>query len=1125
MAAMWYLRAMRQTWCQGIATALIDVFIKDIQTGAIRRVSTDALGAGGNAASTSARISADGHFVTFASAATNLVPGDTNYRTDIFIKDLLTGEIQLLTGNAAGTQALGDSYRPDLTSDGRKIVYESWASNLVSGDSNNAGDVFLVTNTLGLPSTGFDRVLASTSYTLPDAVESLQLTGSLAINGTGNALDNTLVGNAGANRLTGGAGNDTLDGGAGLDTAVFSGSKAGYTLTRTSSGMTAASAADGTDALINIERLQFTDKTLAFDLDGNAGQAYRLYQAAFDRVPDQGGLGYWIDQMDSGTGLSQVATGFINSAEFKALYGNNPSNAEFVTLLYDNVLHRAPDAGGYDFWMNELSHGVSREQVLTGFSESTENKVALMAFDMDGNMGKDYRLYQAAFDRQPDVSGLDYWYHQMNSGVTLQQVASGFINSAEFKALYGNNPSNAEFVTLLYDNVLHRAPDTGGFNFWMNDLDQGTSREHTDGLIYGAGWNGTIYKFDSSGAILGSLQVAQNLSDIDISAQGELITADWCRNVYTTSTDLAGYSSFSVTVGNASTMHVAFTDAAPEPTPPAAGPSILCASTNAAGAPANGNSFNPAISADGRYVAFESDATNLVAGDGNGARDIFVKDLQTGAIWCASTNAQGVFGNGVSSSPDITADGRYVVFESDAPNLVPGDTNGAIDVFIKDIQTGAIRRASTDALGAGGNAASTSARISADGHFVTFESAATNLVPGDTNYRTDIFIKDLLTGEIQLLTGNAAGTQALEDSYRPDLTSDGRKIVYESWASNLVSGDSNNASDVFLVTNTLGLPSTGFDRVLASTSYTLPDAVESLQLTGSLAINGTGNALDNTLVGNAGANRLTGGAGNDTLDGGAGLDSAVFSGSKAGYTLTRTSSGMTAASAADGTDALINIERLQFTDKTLAFDLDGNAGQAYRLYQAAFDRVPDQGGLGYWIDQMDSGTGLSQVATGFINSAEFKALYGNNPSNAEFVTLLYDNVLHRAPDTGGYDFWMNELSHGVSREQVLTGFSESTENKVALMAFDMDGNMGKDYRLYQAAFDRQPDVSGLDYWYHQMNSGVTLQQVASGFINSAEFKALYGNNPSNAEFVTLLVRQRASSGTGYRRFQLLDERP
>ena len=272
-------------------------------------------------------------------------------------------------------------------------------------------------------------------------------------------------------------GDDTLDGGAGLDTAVFSGSRVGYSLTKTASGMTAASATDGTDALINIERLQFTDKTLAFDLDGNAGQTYRLYQAAFDRVPDKAGLGDWIEGMDRGMGLSQVAKGFINSAEFKALYGNNPTNSEFVTLLYDNVLHRVPDTDGFNYWNNSLSSGMTREQALIGFSESTENKVALMAFDMNGNMGQVYRLYQAAFDRTPDVGGVGDWTQGMNNGMTLNQVATGFINSAEFKALYGNNPTNSEFVTLLYDNVLHRAPDTAGYNDWMNGLDHGTSRE------------------------------------------------------------------------------------------------------------------------------------------------------------------------------------------------------------------------------------------------------------------------------------------------------------------------------------------------------------------------------------------------------------------------------------------------------------------------------------------------------------------------------------------------------------------------------------------------------------------------------------------------------------------------
>ena len=534
----------------------------------------------------------------------------------------------------------------------------------------------------------------------------------------------------------------------------------------------------------------------------------------------------------------------------------------------------------------------------------------------------------------------------------------------------------------------------------------------TDGLIYGAGWNGTIYKFDSSGAILGSLQVAGNLSDIDISAQGELIAADWSRNVYTTSTDLAGFSSFSVTVGTAYTMHVAFTDAAPQPTPPTAGPSILSASTNAAGAPANGNSFNPAISSDGRYVAFESDATNLVAGDGNGARDIFVKDLQTGAIWCASTNAQGVAGNGVSSSADISADGRYVTFQSDAPNLVPGDTNGIMDVFVKDMQTGALWRASTNALGTGGDAASTMARISADGRFVAFESAATNLVPDDTNFHTDIFVKDLLTGEVQLLTGNASGAQALLDSYRPDLTSDGRKIVYQSWASNLVPGDSNYASDVYLVTNTLGLPSTGFDRVLASTSYTLPDAVELLQLTGSQAINGTGNSLDNELVGNAGANRLTGGLGNDSLDGGAGLDTGAYSTRHGAYTVAAAGSGWSVGGP-DGTDTLTGIERLQFQDAHLGFDVDGGAGQVYRLYKAAFARTPDLGGLGGWIAGMDTGLALEQVANSFIASAEFQSLYGASSSNGQFVTALYLNVMGRAPDAGGYGYWVNQLASGL----------------------------------------------------------------------------------------------------------------
>ena len=381
------------------------------------------------------------------------------------VNDAPTGSVSISGTPTQGQTLTAANTLADL--DGLGTIHYQWLANgnVIAGATGSA--LVLVQAQVG------QTIRVTASYTDGDGTAE-SVTSSATAAAIGNKI---LVGGIGNDTLVGGAGNDSFDGGAGVDTAIFSGGKAGYTLTRTASGMTAVSAADGTDTLINIERLQFTDETLAFDIDGNAGQAYRLYQAAFDRVPDQAGLDYWIDQMDSGMGLSQVASGFINSAEFKSLYGNNPSNSAFVTLLYDNVLHRAPDTAGYDFWMNELAHGVTREQALIGFSESTENKVSLMAFSMDGNMGKDYRLYQAAFDRKPDVSGLDYWYHQLNSGMLLEQVASGFINSAEFKALYGNNPSNAELVTLLYDNVLHRAPDTGGLNYWMNELDHGTSRE------------------------------------------------------------------------------------------------------------------------------------------------------------------------------------------------------------------------------------------------------------------------------------------------------------------------------------------------------------------------------------------------------------------------------------------------------------------------------------------------------------------------------------------------------------------------------------------------------------------------------------------------------------------------
>jgi serralysin len=182
-----------------------------------------------------------------------------------------------------------------------------------------------------------------------------------------------------------GDGNATIDGGGGIDTLLSSASRANATLVRTDSGWQLSSVYDGLETLSHIERIAFANSTLALDIDGNAGQAYRVYQAAFNRTPDNNGLKFWIDTMDHGASLHEVASGFINSAEFQALYGSNPGNDQFVTRLYSNVLHRAPDAGGYNFWLGLLDQNrISKTDALVQFSESPENQAGVIGVIQNG---------------------------------------------------------------------------------------------------------------------------------------------------------------------------------------------------------------------------------------------------------------------------------------------------------------------------------------------------------------------------------------------------------------------------------------------------------------------------------------------------------------------------------------------------------------------------------------------------------------------------------------------------------------------------------------------------------------------------------------------------------------------
>ncbi|HET9692750.1 MAG TPA: choice-of-anchor D domain-containing protein, partial [Steroidobacteraceae bacterium] len=216
------------------------------------------------------------------------------------------------------------------------------------------------------------------------------------------------------------------------------------------------------------------------------------------------------------------------------------------------------------------------------------------------------------------------------------------------------------------------------------------------------------------------------------------------------------------------------------------------------GRQANGYSWQPCVSADGRYVAFYSTATNLVPNDRGSQADVFVRDRQTRQTLRVSVASDGSASNGYSVQPTLSGNGRYVAFVSDATNLVSGDTNGRIDVFVKDLEGGRVERVSVSSGGAQANGGSYEPALSADGRYVVFESLATNLVPGDTNASQDVFLHDRETGETRRVSVGTGGTQPDGANGTPSVSADGRYVAFRSDATNLAAGDDNRSADVYV---------------------------------------------------------------------------------------------------------------------------------------------------------------------------------------------------------------------------------------------------------------------------------------------------------------------------------------
>jgi Tol biopolymer transport system component len=225
---------------------------------------------------------------------------------------------------------------------------------------------------------------------------------------------------------------------------------------------------------------------------------------------------------------------------------------------------------------------------------------------------------------------------------------------------------------------------------------------------------------------------------------------------------------------------------------------LLLASVNSSGAKGNGYSVRPSISDDGTKIVFDSTATNFDAGDADSNFDVYVKNLVTGGVDLVSVTSGGAKGNDASFGAVISPDGTKVAFNSTATNLNPADTDGFTDVYVKDLVTGELSLASTSDQGSTGNDASFGPQLSRDGRIVAFMSRATNLDPADSQPYEDVYAKDLATGDLKLVSAAADGTKGDSLSFLGSISRDGGVVAFDSISTNLHPADTDSFDDVFL---------------------------------------------------------------------------------------------------------------------------------------------------------------------------------------------------------------------------------------------------------------------------------------------------------------------------------------
>lgn len=778
----------------GDVSSSADVFVLDRQSGEIEAITRGLGGALADHYAGSTSMSADGRFVAFASAASNLVTGDSNGFRDIFLHDRDSGTTTLISVGPGGVAANHNSSELAMSADGRYIAFVSAATNLAATPST-PGSIYIhdrLTGQNDIASISSDGSPGNFASTRP-AISADGRHVAFESSSTNLVVDDT---------------NDTTD--------VFVRDRHTGTTERVSVSSTGAQAnSDSHNPALSAD-----GRFVAFD------------SYASNLVPgDTGTRDVFVRDRQSGSVSRVSVSPTASSGNSMSYWPGLSADGRFVSFASDATNLVSGDTNSdIDAFRRDLQTGVTTRVSVSTLGTQADDDIAMPMISTDGR----YVMFESE-SWSLDTSDLndfsDPFIHDTVAATTQAVVRFAYGTQAAGRSARARISGVPDARLVAYTSrAANLVPGDGTplYDAFVHTLATGAI-ERISVASDGGQANSSGYhpQLSTDARYAAFFSYATNI------AGGNPLGLDvFVRDRAMATTELASVNSAGEP-GNDQHPGFAFSGNGRYVAIHSTSTNLVTGDTNgqrdiflrdrlfgtttrvsvsSAGTQSNGASIGPAISEDGNAVAFASDATNLVAGDTNGTTDIFVRDLASGTTELISRTSAGAVGNGISSNVAISPNGRYVAFSSSASNLVTNDANGVRDVFLYDRQTQAMRRASVASGGIAGNGASDNAAVSDNG-LIVFSSESTNLVASDTNGRLDVFVHEPFDGSTALLSITAAGVQGNGPSDVPSITVDGAEITFESDADNLVAGDTNGATDIFLVRNPL-IPSATTTQIL-----------------------------------------------------------------------------------------------------------------------------------------------------------------------------------------------------------------------------------------------------------------------------------------------------------------------